>query len=82
MGDHTETFSPKVPSNQANSRVGTTHWTSAALILPDMVLIEVLKTRSCITVEGSWRKGAIVTLIEPEVVFNRSTAGASEDDAG
>ena len=82
MGNHTEMLSPKVPFNQANIRLGTTHWTSAAFILPDMVLIEVLKTRSCITVEGSWRKGAIVTLIEPEAVFNRSTAGASEDDAG
>ena len=80
--NHTETFSPNVLFSQVNSRLGSTHWTSAALILPDMVLIEVLKTRSCITVEGSWRKGAMVTLMEPEAVFKRSTAGASEDDAG
>ena len=57
------------------------YWTSAAVIEPDMDLIEELKTRSGMAVEGSWRNGAMVTLIEPEVVFRRSSAGAFADEA-
>ena len=59
-----------------------THCTRAALIEPDIDLREELKIRSGITVEGLWRKGAIVTLIEPEAVFRRSSAGAFDDEAG
>ena len=46
-----------------------THWMCAAEIEPDIDLIEEWKMRSGMTVRGSWRKGAIVTLIEPEAVF-------------
>ena len=59
-----------------------THWTSAAVIEPDIDLRVELKIRSGITIEGSWRNGAIVTLIEPEAVFRTSSAGALEDEAG
>ena len=38
--------------------------------------------RSGVTAEGSWRNGAMVTLIEPEVVASRSSASAFADEAG
>lgn len=48
-----------------------------------MDLREEVKMRSGITAEGSWRNGAMVTLIEPEVVASRSSASAlAEDEAG
>ena len=59
-----------------------THWTSAALIDPDMDAREELKIRFGITVEGLWRNGAIITLIEPEAVFRRSSAGLFDGEAG
>lgn len=52
------------------------------MIEPDIDLREELKGRSGVVVEGSWRNGAIVTLIEPETVFRRSSAGAFEEEAG
>ena len=52
------------------------------MIEPDTVLREDSKVRSGITVEGSWRKGARVTLIEPERDCKRSSAGAGGDELG
>lgn len=52
------------------------------MILPEQDLIEESKIRLGVTVRGSWRNGAILTLIEPEVVFRRSSAGAFDDKAG
>ena len=57
------------------------HWISAALIEPDIDLREELNVRSGITAEGSWKNGAMVTLIEPEVVLRRSSASALADEA-
>ena len=58
-----------------------THWISVAVIEPDVDMITDSKTRSGVPSGGSWRDGAILTLIEPEVVFRRSLAGAFEDIA-
>lgn len=38
--------------------------------------------RSGVTAEGSWRNGAMVTMMEPEVVASRSSASALADEAG
>ncbi len=64
-----------------NGRLEKPHWTSAAVIEPDIDLREELKVRSGSTVEGSLRNGAMVTLMEPEAVFRRSSAGAFADEA-
>ena len=64
-----------------NDRLEMTHWTSAAVIEPDVDSREELKIRSGITVEGSSRNGAIFTLIEPDIVLRRSWAGAFEGEA-
>ena len=45
------------------------------MIDPDVVWMEDLKIRSGIWAEASWRNGAIVTLIEPEMECTRSSAG-------
>lgn len=63
-------------------RLDMTHWTRATLIEPDIDLTEDLKIRSGTTADGSRRNGAMVTLIEPEVVLRRSSAGTFEGDAG
>ena len=58
------------------------HWISAAVMEPDMDLIEELKIRSGTTVQGSLRNGAMTTLMAPEAVLRRSLAGAFADEAG
>ena len=58
------------------------HWTSAALMEPDMDLTVEVKMRSGIGVEGSsLRNGTMVTLMAPETELRRSSAGDLADDA-
>ncbi len=52
------------------------------MIEPDIDLREELKGRSGSTAEEWPRNGAMVTLMEPEVVLRRSSAGALADEAG